>query len=322
MLLAARQPEPALMRARAWLAAQPEPARWVAVLAGALGGGGRPDLAVALLQPFARPGADPDVLTVLAQALHDVGNAAAGLELLERLDSDFRPAALMRLRLALDATEVERAVAAAYGRHQRGAARPARAPRRQGALGRAHRRAQAAAGDGGGSDPQGCHPVLAARIFLALEDRATARRWADAGARAEGSPARLVQLAAVEARLGRGERVHERWAAPPATRPSRRPSSGRSPASTRARASRSAASPSWRLSGASGPRRRPTWPGPSRPAPPDDRKRSRTGWRRTARATCPRTSCRTSGLPRGRRPGLRPRHRGGRAAPRAARRAG
>lgn len=210
MLLAARQSDQALLRARGWVGAQAEPERSVTVLAGAFGAGGRPDLAVSLLQPFARPGADPDVFTVLAQALHDIGNPAAGLELLERLDTDFRPAALMRLRLALDVEEVDRSVTAAYRAGTSAVPRDLLARLADKALwaNRIDVLKQLLTTEGDRifeSDP-----VLAARIFLALDDTPTARRWSDVGLRAEGiSPVRLVQLAAVEARLGRSDRVHE-----------------------------------------------------------------------------------------------------------------
>ena len=209
MLLAARQPDQALLRARGWLSTQAEPARWVTVLAGALGAGGRPDLAVSLLRPFATPGADPDVLTVFAQALHDVGNPTAGLEILERLDTSFRPAALMRLRLALDVEEVERSVAAAYRAGTSAVPRDLLARLADKALwaGRIDVLRQLLATEGD-RILEG-DPVLAARIFLALDEKETARRWSDLAAAADGIPAaRLVQLAAVEARLGRGEQVH------------------------------------------------------------------------------------------------------------------
>src|SRR5690349_20045036 len=87
MLLAAGQPDQALQRGREWLAGRSDLDKSAPIIGGALSFGGRPDLAVALLQPYAVSGAPPDVIAALAQAETDAGQPEQALRRLEQLGS-------------------------------------------------------------------------------------------------------------------------------------------------------------------------------------------------------------------------------------------
>ena len=211
LLAAAGQPEPALARARDWLHGRRDLAEAAEHLAGSLGVAGRPDLAVALLVPLADAAAGPRLVAALAQAESDAGDPAAALARLERLDPAGegvpRPAALLRLRLALSAGEVGRAMTAA-GRLGwadlpeellRGLAAHALAARDAAALRRIAELGEARlAGD----------PVLAARLWLALGEREAAGRWSErAVPMLAGRPEQALPLAEVELALGRRDRA-------------------------------------------------------------------------------------------------------------------
>jgi predicted Zn-dependent protease len=216
MLLAGGEPERALARARHWLGGRNELGQTAPVLAGALSVGGRPDLAVALLEPHAGSGAAPQLIAALAQAESDAGNPGAALRRLEQLDATPEGArggeevALLRLRLALAVGDTDRAVAAAeragwptaQGELLRRLSAIALATGRTDAI---RRVLQSAGGEFLASDP-----VLAARLHLALGDMEAARRWSErAMAAIVGRPEEDVQLADVEVRLGRMDRALE-----------------------------------------------------------------------------------------------------------------
>jgi hypothetical protein len=213
MLMASGEAERALERARQWLDGRSDLPTAAAILGGALSVGGRPDLAVTLLEPHAGPGAGPDLVAALAQAESDAGNPEQGLRRLERLGSTAKAmgagtAALLRLQLALVVGDTDRAMMAAeiMGLQKLPAELLARLARGPLAIGRtdALRRILAAAGDGFLQ----VDAILAARIQLALGDTDAARRWSDRAAReVAGPPERMMELAEVEVRLGRIDRV-------------------------------------------------------------------------------------------------------------------
>lgn len=215
MLLAGSEAEGAVARGRRWLEGRGDPGRTAPVLAGALSVGGRPDLAVALLEPHAGAGADPRLVAALAQAESDAGNPGAALQRLERLDAPPEArggaeAALLRLRLALAVGDTDRAVAAAeragwpaaQGELLRRLSAIALSAGRTDAI----RRVLGSAGEGHlASDP-----VLAARLHLAIGDTEAARRWSErAAGTIVGRPEEDVLLADVEVRLGRMDRALE-----------------------------------------------------------------------------------------------------------------
>ena len=214
LLLAGEEAEQALARGRLWLAGRRDLALAAPILAGELTVGGRPDLAVALLEPFAGTDADLRLVAALAQAESDAGDPGAGLSRLERLDppggaEGNEQVAILRLRLALAIGDTDRAMAAAERiglpsvpddlLQQLSAG--ALAGGRTDALGRI-----AAAGE----DYLASAPVLAAQVRLALGDADGARRWSDRAAGAVAHrPGLAVQLAEVELRLGRRDRAVE-----------------------------------------------------------------------------------------------------------------
>ena len=213
MLLASGEAEQALQRGRQWLEGRNDLPSSAAILGGALSVGGRPDLAVTLLEPHAGQGADPDLVAALAQAESDAGKPEQGLRRLEQLGTTAKAmgagtAALLRLQLALVVGDTDRAMMAAeiMGMRKLPAEMLARLARVPLAIGRtdALRRILAAAGDGFLQ----VDAVLAARIQLALGDTDAARRWSDRAAReVAGPPERMVEIAEVEVRLGRIDRM-------------------------------------------------------------------------------------------------------------------
>jgi hypothetical protein len=215
MLLAAGEAEQALQRGQQWLAGRSDLAKAGAMLAGALSVGGRPDLAVTLLEPHAKPGADPDLVAALAQAESDAGKPEDGLRRLEQLGSTSNAmgagsAAPLRLRLALVVGDTDRAMAAAeiIGLRNLSVELLARLARVPLAIGRTD--ALRHIMDLAGGDFLQVDPVLAARIQLALGDTAAARRWSERAAReVAGQPERMVEIAEVEFRLQRTDRVLE-----------------------------------------------------------------------------------------------------------------
>ncbi|MFL5518130.1 MAG: hypothetical protein ACJ8DJ_18385, partial [Gemmatimonadales bacterium] len=215
VLLSAGEAEHAFARARDWLQGREDLGVAGPLLAGALMVGGRADLAVVLLEPIAARTAQPEIVTALAQAEVDSGTPALALLRLERLDADGgteagHAAALLRLRLALALQEIDRAVTAAdrfgtaqvppelllflselaLNRHRPDVLRTTVATVGQGFLG----------GD----------PVIAARVWLALGDKAAAQRWSSL-ARSAGiaRPDRAIQLAEVELELGHADAAVE-----------------------------------------------------------------------------------------------------------------
>ena len=216
MLLAGGEPERALARARHWLGGRDDLGQTAPVLAGALGVGGRPDLAVALLEPHAGPGAAPRLIAALAQAESDAGNPVAALHRLERLDATPEArggveVALLRLRLALAVGDTDRAVAAAE-RAGWPAAAQGELLRRLSAIALAAGRTDAIRRvlDAAGEAYVASDPVLAARLHLALGNTEAARRWSERAMDIiVGRPEEDVLLADVEVRLGRMDRALE-----------------------------------------------------------------------------------------------------------------
>jgi tetratricopeptide (TPR) repeat protein len=215
MLLAAGQPEQALQRGGEWLAGRSDLGVVAPIIGGALSVGGRPDLAIRLLQPYAAPGADPDLIAALAQAETDAGQPEQGLRRLEQLGTTLQAmgsgkTALLRLRLALALQEADRAMTAAeiVGLQQV-------PPDLLASLSRAF-----LTGDridalrhilgSVGSGFLQTDTVLAAQIFLAVGDAAAARQWSDRAAQVVlARPEQAVALATVELRLGRTDRRPE-----------------------------------------------------------------------------------------------------------------
>jgi predicted Zn-dependent protease len=205
MLLAAGNAERALQRAQQWLAGRNDLPRVAPIIGGALGAGGHPDLAVALLQPLAGPGAAPELVAALAQAESDAGHPEQALTRLEQLGATGSAnVALLRLRLAVALRETDRAMAAAEIAGLRrltpdllaGLSRIALTSGRTDAI----RRILDTAGDGF----LNTNSVLAAQIQLALGNMEAARRWSERAAlEIAGEPEQMLELADVEFRLGR-----------------------------------------------------------------------------------------------------------------------
>ena len=213
MLLAAGQPEQAVQRGGEWLAGRSDLGVVAPIIGGVLSVGGRPDLAIRLLQPYAAPGADPDLIAALAQAETDAGQPEQGLRRLEQLGTTLQAmgsgkTALLRLRLALALQEADRAMTAAeiVGLQQV-------PPDLLASLSRAFltgERTDALRHILGlvGSSFLQTETVLAAQIFLAIGDAAAARQWSDRAAQVVLTrPEQAVALATVELRLGRTDRA-------------------------------------------------------------------------------------------------------------------
>jgi len=215
MLLASGEGEQALRRGEQWLQGRRDLVLAAAILGGALSVGGRPDLAVTLLKPHAEARNEPDLVAALAQAESDAGDPGAGLHRLERLEQSADAmgagsARLLRLRLAMAIRDTDRAMAAAEMMGLRNLppdvlAQLSRVPLTAGRAD-ALRRILDTAGDGF------LHfdVVLAAQIHLALGDREAAGHWSERAAQElVGQPERLLEIAAVEFRLGRSDRALE-----------------------------------------------------------------------------------------------------------------
>lgn len=213
MLLAADQADQALQLGRQWLAGRSDLARVAPIIGGAFTVGGHPDLAVRVLETYAGPGADPELVAALAQAETDSGHPEQALQRLEQLGTTLKAmgtskTALLRLRLALGLQAVDRANTAAeiIGLQQippdllAGLSRLFLTAERTDAL----RHILASAGQ----SFLETDAVLAAQIFLAVGDIEAARRWSDRAAQGlPAQPDKVVALATVELRLGRLDRV-------------------------------------------------------------------------------------------------------------------
>ncbi|MDO9711748.1 tetratricopeptide repeat protein [Paracraurococcus lichenis] len=212
LLLASGEADQAFQRATDWLQRQRRDlAQAGPLLAGSLTMGGRPDLAAALLQPYAGMGAAPRLVTALAQAENDAGHPAAGLQRLEQLDAtggeENGQSALLRLRLALVVSDVDRILAAAERLGWPAVPDDLVSPVIAAALaaGQPAPLQRLAALD---EARLAVAPVSAAELRLALGDAAEARRWSDrAAAAVAGRPDLALQLAALELRLGRRDRA-------------------------------------------------------------------------------------------------------------------
>ena len=189
----------ALARGRARLAAQPDQAATDGpAVAGAMMGGGRPDLAVRLLDPIVgKPAVEPAVLTVWAQAMSDAGRMAAALERIDREQPPPTDATLqtLRLNLALAVGKPASALAALRVLDVRevpavallGVANLALTTRHVESL----RHLQETAQDGIGRHD----PLLAAQVAEALGNRNATLRWlAVADSEPERRPERALQL--------------------------------------------------------------------------------------------------------------------------------
>ena len=208
-LLSTGEADRALARSRTWLEGRTDLGASAALLAGALGVGGRADLAVALLEPIVARTPEPELITALAQAEADTGRVEAALTRLERLDADGRigaghPTALLRLRLALAVQDLDRTMAAAdrIGIEHTPAdvllllSELAVNQRRADVLRTVLARA--------GQDYLRGDPVIGARVQFALGDAEAARRWSLLAANTvAGRPDRAIQLAELELQLGR-----------------------------------------------------------------------------------------------------------------------
>ncbi|WP_157991384.1 tetratricopeptide repeat protein [Caldimonas tepidiphila] len=202
-----RDAEGALERGRGWLAARPgELSQAAPMLAAALAMGGRADLAVALLEPFAGgPAPAAPVLAASIQVLVDAGrleDAVHRVETLPPTATSTPELQHLRLRVALAAGRTGLALDVARGigldrlppELLADVLSAALAARRQDVLDLADTslRTRLASGD----------PLLAARTALALGDAAGARRWSAAAARAGMPPGRWLELAGVLQQLG------------------------------------------------------------------------------------------------------------------------
>ncbi|MBV8576192.1 MAG: tetratricopeptide repeat protein, partial [Acetobacteraceae bacterium] len=215
LLTAAGDPEQALARGRSWLQGQNDVRQAAPILAGSLSVAGRPDLAIALLQPYAGADAPPEIVTALAQAESDAGNIAQGLRRLEQLDPGGltpadQQAALLRLRLALALGDTDRALAAADRIGLKTAPHDLLAKLAEVAVISGRTDALRHVLDSSGEAIFEGEPVIGARSFLALGDMDAARRWTDrALPTVGGRPDRAIQLAEVELRLARTEQALE-----------------------------------------------------------------------------------------------------------------
>lgn len=211
-LLAAGSADYALARAQAWLRAQPvQAAQTTLMLAGLFGADGRRDLARSLLEAHATAEVDPQVVAALAQIESDAGQPADALRRIERAEaagvaSDALSALHLDLALLTGRLDGAMTVTERIGFEQVPPDRLERlsiaalAADRKDLL---HRVAQRADGTFLSAEP-----MLAARIHLALGDRAAARRSIDLAARStDGGAARLVELADLELQLGRRGRA-------------------------------------------------------------------------------------------------------------------
>jgi tetratricopeptide (TPR) repeat protein len=213
MLVAANAGDQALEQGRRWLSGRSDLAEAAPILAGSLAVGGRPDLAVNLLEPFSGPGAGPRLVATLAQAESDSGGPALGLERLERLDvagttANGMPAALLRMRLALAVGDIDRTALAAERLGWSNVPSELLLRLSENALvaGRTDviRHIAMTVGE--------AHlvsvPVLAGRLTLALGDAAGAVQWSErAGEVVIGQPHLAVQLAELDLLLGRKRRA-------------------------------------------------------------------------------------------------------------------
>ena len=211
MLVAAGDSPKALDRARQWLANRRDLPRVAPMLAGAFSVAGSPNLAVTLLEPYAGPDADADLVAALAQAESDAGRPQDGLLRLERLGDTRRAmgteaAALLRLQLALVVADTDRAMAAATilglgGLPSDLLGRLATVPLQAG-------RSDALRVILAAAPPRflDSDPALAARIQLALGDLDAARRWNELAARTvAGRPDQAINVAEVAVRLGQND---------------------------------------------------------------------------------------------------------------------
>ena len=211
LMLAGGEAEQALQRADQWLQGRRDLAESGPLLAGSLTTGGRPDLAVTLLERYTGADTDLRLIAALSQAESDAGHPAAGLQRLERLDptgdAGSKQAALLRLRLALVIGDIDRTMAAAERLGwavvpddllQSVAAAALMA-------GQAETLQRLAAL---GEERLAFTPILVARLRLAVGDADGARRWSDrAMATLTGQPELALQVVELELQLERRDRA-------------------------------------------------------------------------------------------------------------------
>lgn len=212
----AGQPEAALAAARSWLRTRDLRAAALAAttLAGALGTARRPDLVVALLEPFAGPAAPSSLIVMLAQAEIDIGRGEAALGRLEALTQGEAANALetrvLRLRLAVSLGALDRATDAAVLMRVRDAPPPLIAALSMAALDAGRVDLLQRLLGWGGADLLRTDPALAAEVALRLGDEAAARRWSAIvpnTAEAFTDPRRGLRFALVLVRLEQQQRA-------------------------------------------------------------------------------------------------------------------
>lgn len=199
----------AMARGRRWLQAHPKTLALEApMLAGALGAGGRPDLGAALLEPFrSNPDADDRLRVAWAQAMSDSGHpdlALAGIRLAGSAVNASIDLARLQMRLAVATGQLDAAIevvrAIGVGRVPSAElttlAAAASAAGRVDVLRLIHPIATEAIGT--------LDAPLAARVAIAVGDRANASRWIDVALRTgPREPGHAAQLVSLLQKLGR-----------------------------------------------------------------------------------------------------------------------
>lgn len=207
-------PRAAAASARLWLDAQPEAVALEAapMLTSYLGAAGRPELAVLVLEPYAKPGAPPALILALAQAEIDAQREGSALARLEALPPGDGPAAIevasLRLRLALAMGETQRAMAALDAIDHRYVSGDLVAALAAAAVDAGRADVLTRIEDWGGAAALQADPALATEAALLLGDLDAARRWsAAAGADVPTDPRRALGFAAALMQLDETDRA-------------------------------------------------------------------------------------------------------------------